>query len=187
MGITEKTGGVVVSGKSRIIAGAGAPNGTGVTAIESAGVVHTTVVNLSATALTGVDNTDMQFAQKIYDSQDGSILIMGAVADFSIVGSGGVHTGGTGYWSVGTGTVATMAGTDVNIIAKSSQFTLSSYAADLTGRSAAIINSGTPFDGSSSAVDYYLNFLIDAAGWTTAGILTVTGTVTLTWCNFGDY
>jgi len=182
-----KYGSKLVTGKSQISGATGAPNGTGVTAIEGMGELHTTVVNLSGTAISGTDNTDLQFAQKVYDCSDGSILIMGATADFTILGSGGVHTDGTGYWSVGTSTCATMAGTDVNIIAKSSQFTLSSFTEDVTGRSAAIINSGTPFDGHSTATPYYLNLLIDAAGWTTAGILTITGTVTLTWLNLGDY
>ncbi len=187
MSITEKTGGVVVSGKSRIIAGAGAPNGTGVTAIEGSGVVHTTVINLSGTAITGVDAGDMKFAQKIYDCSDGSIYIVGATADFTILGSGGVHTGGTGYWGVGTETCNALSANDVNIIPKSSQFTLSSYTVDVTGRNSAIIDSGAPFDGSSTAIAYYLNLLIDAAGFTTTGTLAITGTVTLTWINLGDY
>jgi len=182
-----KYGSKLVTGKSQISGATGAPNGTGVTAIEGMGELHTTVINLSATALTGADNGDMQFAQKIYDCSDGSILIMGATADFTILGSGGVHTDGTGYWAVGTETCATLAGNDKNIIAKSGQFTLSSFTEDVTGRSAAIIDSGAPFDGSSTAIAYYLNLLIDAAGWTTAGTLTITGTVTLTWLNLGDY
>jgi len=187
MSITRKDQGKVVSGKSQIIDGAGAPNGTGVTAIEGSGVVHTTVVNLSGTAITGVDNTDMQFAQKIYDCSDGSIYIVGATADFTILGSGGVATSGTGYWAVGTETCNELATNDKNIIPKSSQFTLSSYTVDVTGRNSAIIDSGAPFDGSSTAIAYYLNLLIDSGSFTTTGTLTITGTVTLTWINLGNY
>jgi len=189
LAITSKTSGKVVSGKSQIIDGIGAPNGTGVTAIEGMGDVHTTVINFSGTALTGTDNTIMWFAQKVYDLPAGSILILGATADFSIVGSNGVKTGAEGDWGVGTITcdvAGGLSGNDQNII-PSTSYALSSYAADCTGRNAAVINSGAPFDGTSSAVDIYLNFITDAGDFTTTGTITVTGTLTLCWLNLGDY
>jgi len=189
MSITDKTRGKVVTGKSQIVGGTGAVTGTGITVLEDAGLAHQSIFNLSGTALTGTDNTIMYYAQQLYTCPAGSILILGGTADFSIVGSNGVATSATGDWGVGTATcdsAGALNGTDQNII-PSTAYTLSSYAVDCTGRNAAIISSGAPFDGSSTAVTYFLNFITDAGSFTTTGTITVTGTVTITWVALGDY
>jgi len=186
MSITRKDAGKVVAGKSQIIGGIGAPNGTGVTAIEGMGEVHTTVIDLSSVALTGTDNTIMYFAQKVYDGPAGSILVLGATADLAIVGSNGVATSATGDFGLGSATcdsAGALSGTDQNII-PSTAITLSTFAADITGRNAAAI---APLDGSSTNIDYYLNFIIDAGSFTSTGTITVTGTITIAWINLGDY
>ena len=189
MGITRKDQGAVVSGRSRIIGTAGAPNGTGVTVIEEAGLVHKTVINLSSLAMAGTDNTIMWFAQKIYDFPAGSIVVFGATADLALTGSNGVKTGAQG--DVGLGTITcdvagALAGNDQNII-PSTAYTLSSFEYDWTGLNAAIINSGAPFDGTTTPVDLYLNAITDAGDFVTSGTLTVSGTVTVSWLNLGDF
>jgi len=105
------------------------------------------------------------------------------------LGSDGVKTGAEGDFGLGSITcdvAGALSGLDQDII-PSTGITLSSFTVDVTGRSAAIISSGAPYDGSSTATKVWLNCIIDSGDFTTTGVLTVTGTVTLTWCSFGDY
>jgi len=188
MGIV-KTGSKVVTGKSQNSGASGIPVGTGVTAIDGSGVVHQTVIDLSSVAMTGTDNTIMWFAEEIFNAPAGSTLILGAIADLTILGSDGVKTGAEGDFGIGSITcdvAGALSGLDQDIL-PSTSFTLSSFTVDVTGRSAAIISSGAPYDGSSTATKVWLNSIIDSGDFTTTGVLTITGTVTLTWCSFGDY
>ena len=189
MGIAGKTRGRTVSGKSQIVSGSGIPVGTGVTAIDGVGVVHQTVIDLSSVAMTGTDNTIMWFAEEILNFPEGSTLILGATADVSLLGSGGTKTGAEGDISLGTITADTSGGLaahDADIIA-STAYTLVSFEDNVTARSAAIVNSGTPYDGSSTATKVWFNAICDSGDFTTTGVLTVTGTVTITWASLGDY
>ena len=189
MGITNKTFGKTVSGKSQLVGGSGIAVGTGVAAIDTVGVVHQTVIDLSSVAMTGTDNTIMWFAEEIFNMPAGSTLILGATADVSLLGSGGVKTGAEGDIALGTITADVgggLAGHDADIIA-STAYTLSSFEADVTARSAAIVNAGAPFDGSSTATKVWFNAIVDSGDFTTTGVLTITGTVTLTWLSLGDY
>jgi len=188
MGIV-KYGSKLVTGKSQNSGASGIPVGTGVTAIDGSGVVHKTVIDLSSVAMTGTDNTIMWFAEEIFNAPAGSTLILGAIADLTILGSDGVKTGAEGDFGLGSITcdvAGALSGLDQDII-PSTGITLSSFTVDVTGRSAAIISSGAPYDGSSTATKVWLNCIIDSGDFTTTGVLTVTGTVTLTWCSFGDY
>ena len=189
MGITTKPGGKIVGGKLQVAGVTGAVTGTGVTVIEGMGEIHQSVFNLSGTAMTGTDNSIMYYSQKLYTCPLGSILILGGTADFTLVGSGGVKTSSTGDWGAGTITADTgggMSGHDVDII-PSTAYTLSSYEVDCAAGNTAIINSGAPFDGHSTATTFWFNSITDNGGFTTTGTLTVTGTVTITWVNLGDF
>ena len=188
MGIV-KTGSKVVTGKSQISGETGAVTGTGVTVIEGMGEIHQSVFNLSGTAMTGTDNTIMWYAQQLYTFPEGSTLILGATADFSIVGSGGVATSATGDWGLGSITCDVsggLSGADQDII-PSTAYTLSTYAVDCAAGNTAIVNSGGPYAGTSTATTCFLNLITDAGSFTTTGTITVTGTVTVTWASLGDF
>jgi len=188
MSITTKPGGRIVGGKLQVAGETGAVT-SGISVIEGMGEIHQSVFDISGVALTGTDNTIMYYSTQLYTFPLGSIIILGGTADFSIVGSGGVATSATGDWGCGTITADAaggMSGHDVDII-PSTAYTLSSYEADCAAGNAAIVNSGTPFDGHSSAITAWLNFITDAGSFTTTGTITVTGTVTITWVNLGDF
>ena len=189
MTIANKTRGKTVSGKAQIAGVTGAVTGTGVTVIEGMGEIHQSVFNLSGTALTGTDNSGLYYAQAIYTCPAGKIVILGGTADFSIVGSDGVATSGSGAWGVGTEACDSgnaLAGAEQDII-PTTAYTLSVYEADCAAGNTAIINSGAPYDGTSTETAYYLNLTTTSGSFTTTGTITVTGTVTLSWLNLGDY
>ena len=134
-------------------------------------------------------NQQIEHAEQLYTCPAGQIIILGGTADFSIVGSGGVATSGEGDWGVGTITCDVsggLSGADQDII-PSTAYTLSTYAADCAAGNTAIINSGAPYDGTSTETTFFLNLITDAGSFTTTGTITVTGTVTLSWINLGDY
>jgi len=188
MGIV-KTGSKVVTGKSQISGASGIPVGTGVTAIDGSGIVHQTVIDLSSVAMTGTDATIMWFAEEIWNAPAGSTLILGATADVALLGSDGVKTGAEGDIAIGTITADTgggLGGHDADII-QSTAYTLSSFEDDVTARNAAIVNAGAPFDGSSTATKVWFNAIVDSGDFVSTGVLTVTGTVTITWLDLGDY
>ena len=189
MGIVNKTFGKTVSGKSQLVSGSGIAVGTGVSAIDTVGVVHQTVIDLSSVAMTGTDNTIMWFAEELFNAPAGSTLILGATADLTILGSDGVKTSAEGDFGIGSITcvvAGSLSGLDQDIL-PSTAFTLSSFTVDATGRNATIVSSGAPYDESSTATKVWLNAIIDSGDFTTTGVLTVTGTVTLTWASLGDY
>lgn len=177
-------------------AGAGTPNGTGVTASERGdGVMHKTVLTFSnvAIALTDEAGAIAYGGLKVYDFPAGAILWHGATADLAIVkSSAGVNDDFDGDFSLGTVTASnnnTLSSTEANLIPSTATPQASSGATTATGQTTTAL-SGVIFDGTATAIDAYLNLLVDDADHdvtNTAANLLVTGTVTLFWSNLGDY
>jgi hypothetical protein len=162
------------------------------------GVVQKTVFTFTdhaialAMADSGTDLLPAYGGSKLFDMPAGAIMILGAVSDIDLTkSSAGVTDTWDGDFGVGTATVAsdaTLSGTEQNIIPSTATPQAVAGATTANGQSTATENA--VIDGTTTALDIYLNFLVDAADHTvetTACNLVVNGTLTLHWINLGDY
>jgi len=173
--------------------GAGAVNGATVSAVESGGdVVHKTVLTLAATPLTVTDA--LAYAGvKIYDFPEGRIHVLGVTASIqwavTSARAGTINDNASLTWAVGTATAsnATLSGTMVDLIPKTTKV-LAAAAAALNTASTAALAANAQFDGTATAKDAYLNAAFETGTDIDAdGTLTATGTITITWINLGDF
>jgi hypothetical protein len=171
--LSEYGNGAVVSGKC--------------TAVEyGSGVVHQTVLTLSLTGTNDLDladGADHGTGVKIYDFPEGRILLLGATINGVTTIAGASGGGATLPLALGTVTAAddaTLTGTEVNIIP-------STATANGSSTFKAALAAQAQFDGTSAAVDVYFNAAVTNAVSASAVTIAVTGTVTLTWINLGDY
>lgn len=164
----------------------------GAVAHESTGAVKRTVLTFDQDAFALNDEAGVvaYAGKKIYDFPEGSIVILGAVANLAVSkSSAGVNNDFDGDFALGTATAggdATLTSTEANIIASTATPQAVSGATTAKGRSTAAVF----LDGTSSAADLYLNFLVDDADHdvtTTPANLLVSGSVTLLWAPVGDY
>ena len=177
--------------------GVGAKNGATVSAVEYGnGVIHKTVLTCTATPVTITD--DAAVAQyggvKVYDLPLGSICTLGAVVSGILTAgvTGTIIDNWDGDVALGTATAttgATLTGTEADIMPS---VAVSAGASDKDGVASAVsvatalTESGARwFDGTSTAKDVFLNFVIDDDATHTAGTAAFTGVITLTWMNLG--
>lgn len=152
--------------------------------------MHHTRLNLTSMLITVGNTTGVSFGgTKMYDFPEGRIFLMGSLLDLAAPGLSNagnatpIDGDDNGDVAMGT-TVAgdgTLTGTDVDFCPSTA------YAMD-TAVTAALA-AAAQFDGTSTAIDVYLNMLIDDAdvGNGASDILEITGDVNLTWFNLGDY
>lgn len=171
--------------------GNGAKNGATVTATEYGnGVIHKTVLALAATPITITRNAGDSSGQgnvKIYDWPEGRILVLGNTASLTLTFGANMAATGSGDISMGTtGTTdTTLDGTDVDLLPSTG---LTDPLVASVGSASGALAASAQFDGTSTAKDMYLNVICDAGDVTTGNSsCTVTGTVTCTWINLGDY
>ncbi len=156
------------------------------------GVMHQTKLTLSALAQAVADGTEYQ-GTKIYDFPEGRILVLGATMSIAQTTTSTLastlNASSTGALSFGT---ATASGTTLNStmadIIPSTAFT-SSATVDVAGTAVgAALAASAQFDGTSTAKDLYINTAYatttDVDGNATQ---TLTGNITVTWINLGDY
>lgn len=130
-------------------------------------------------------------SQKLYDFPAGAIVPMGALLDLDIeagdgdiadTAEGDVHLGTTAQTDVAVGSLVSTQG---DICATTAIPALTSGAGTANGQDGPATS---PLDGTGTAKDAYLNFLIDTGDIGSSGdTLTVSGTITLYWMNLGDY
>ena len=166
--------------------------GTSVTAVEygTDGLVHRTVLTLTALAQT-ITNTTAEYAGSlIYTFPQGRILVLGALASVAQTTTTTIATsisaGATGAMGLGSAiaTATSLTSTMVNMMpstAYTSSATINVAAAVANGALAA----SAQIDGTTTPVPVYFNTAI-ATGSIDGG-QTFTGTVTLSWINLGDY
>jgi hypothetical protein len=172
---------------------AGAVAGTGVTTEELGGsVVHQTVLTFVNTPIPLTDEVGVVAygGLKVYDFPAGLILVLGATSDLDLTkSSAGVNANWDGDFGIGTVTAsnnATLSSTEQNILPTTATPQAASGATTANGQNTAVAF----LDGTSTAVDAFLNFLVDDADHNVTGTacnIIVNGTVTLTWANLGDY
>ena len=178
-------------------AGVGAKNGATVTAVEQGdGVLHKTVLTCTATPVTITDDANVaQYGGvKVYDLPLGMMCILGAVVSGTLTAgvTGTIIDNWDGDVALGTTTAttgATLTGTEADIMPS---VAVSAGASDKDGVvsavsvATALTESGARWmDGTATAKDVFLNFVIDDDATHTAGTAAFTGTITLTWINLG--
>lgn len=177
--------------------GLGAANGATVTAVEAGdGVWHRTTLTCTATPISISDDAGVaQYGGvKVYDFPAGLICTLGAVIDGSVtLGTTGTITdtwaGGVALGTVTATTGATLTGTEANIMPEVDVAAATSKVAsvDAVSVATALTESGARWlDGTSTAIDMFLNLVVDDEATHTAGTGSFTGTITFIWANLGD-
>lgn len=190
--VTDSTGAVAESTAS--IEGAGAAAGTGVVASEYGNsFLHKTVLQLTDVEIPLVDEAGVVAygGLKVYDFPAGQIHIVGATLACALTkSSAGVNATWDGDIGVGSVTATndgTLGTTEQNIIATTA--TPQAVSGATTGNAISGASSNVVLNGTSTAVDVYLNVLVDDADHDVTGTacnLIVNGTLTLLWVNSGD-
>lgn len=187
---------VAADGGAPTAAGNGAAAGTGVSASErvAGGVVHQTVLTLTNTPIPLTDNAGVVAygGLKVYDFPQGAILMLGATANLALTKSAaGVNDDWDGDFGIGTVTASnnnSLSSTEQNILPTTATPQAAAGATTAKGQSTATENA--VIDGTATAVDAFLNFLVDDTdhnvGATPTNLI-ANGTITLTWINLGDY
>lgn len=173
----------------------GAVSGTGVSVQEvSNGVLNKSIFTFTNCNIALADEAGIvaYAGQKIYDMPQGAIYFMGCLADLDLTkSSAGVNADWDGDFGVGTVTAsnnATLSSTEQNILPTTA--TPQAVAGVTTANGVSTATENAIVDGTTTAVDVFLNFLIDDADHNVAGTacnLIVNGTLTLFWTNLGDY
>lgn len=171
----------------------GAKNGSTVVATElGAGPFRATKLTLTdhTIALTDEASTVAFGGSKIYDFPAGAIMILGSLADLDVTkSSAGVNNdwdGDFGIGSVAASNNATLATTEQNILPTTATPQASSGVTTANGQSTGV----AVIDGTSTAVDAYLNVLVDDADHdvtSTPCNLIFNGTIWIYWIAMGDY
>lgn len=156
------------------------------------GPVRQTVLEVVGLPVTVANTTGASFGNvKLYDFPKGRLIVLGNTVKWSRIAFGStIGATGSGDYSMGTtGTVdATLNSTDVNLLPSSAMADpfVSGVSTDTAG---AALAAEAQFDGTTTAIDAYLNVIIDDADVSDGGsdTATFTGRITLTWLNLGDY
>lgn len=176
---------------------AGLPSGVNIVATEKGdGVVNKTILKLASVPLSVVSVTTGNGVggAKVYDFPEGRILMLGCMADLTLAiaaADQADYTDATPEGDVAIGSVAPAdadgLGTDAtdDDMATSVAFTMAAY----TASSQVPSEPSLQFDGTSTALDMYVNALVDAADIdddTTTTVL-VSGIIECTWINLGNF
>lgn len=173
--------------------GAAAASGTGVTAAETS-AIKTLTLTLVNTPIPLTDEAGVVAygGLKVADLPAGNILFLGAVADLAVTkSSAGVNDDWDGDIGLGTVTAsnnATLTGTEQDLIPSTA--TPQAVAGATTGDCYSTSTEAPKvFDGTSAAVDVYLNVLVDDGDQDVTGTpcnLIFNGTIKLSYLNLGD-
>lgn len=174
--------------------GGATANGTGVSVVESLGIIRATLT-LANVAVPLADNAGVVAygSLKVLDLPAGAILFLGAVADLDITkSSAGVNDdwdGDISLGSVAANNGATLATTEQDFCPTTP--TPQASAGATTGNmKSTSTEAAKVFDGTGTAIDVYLNVLVDDADHDVTGTacnLIFNGTITFSYVKLGDY
>lgn len=160
-----------------------------------------TVLEFHDHLITGADEAGVvgKFVEKVYTLPQGRIWFEGASANLSLLrvnaaATGGVNANWDGDFGLGTdaASAATLDGTEQDLIVTGAITQAVAGAASVAAGSTSVSTSsgaGRILDGVSSAVDVYLNILVDDADqdMTTGGAsMKVNGEIVIHWTYLGD-
>lgn len=168
----------------------GAKNGSTVTLQETdAGAFRSVILTLASTPVTVANTTGASFGNvKLYDFPAGRIYLLGGSSSLTFTWTGeDIAATGSGDYSIGsTGTAdATLNSTDVDMQASTAM--LDPFVSGV-GTGSGVFASPAAFDGTATAIDMYLNMIIDDADVAdgASDTVLVSGTVKFAWVDFGD-
>jgi hypothetical protein len=170
------------------------PNGTGVVATNEQLQVRTLLLTFTNVDIVLADEAGVVAygSLKVADMLEGAICFLGAVADIALTkSSAGVNDDWDGDFSVGTVAAnndATLTGTEANILPTTATPQAVGGATTSNGQSTST-EAATIVDGTTTAVDVYMNYLVDDADHDVTGTacnLIMNGTLQVTYVNLGD-
>ena len=173
----------------------GAKNGSTVTVQEYGnGLLNKTVLTCTATPISIADDAGVaQYGGvKVYDFPAGLICTLGAVVSGSLTGYASLidtFAGGVALGTVTATTGATLVSTEANIMKEVDVAAATGEVATINAESVATVlteSAASWIDGTTTAVDMYLNVVIDDDAAHGAGTATFTGTITFFWMPLGD-
>ena len=178
---------------SEVSLGAGRVAGTNIRAIEGGvGVVRQTTLKLEARGMTVTDALAYA-SSKLYDFPEGRILILGCIASlqFAVTSTmaSTINLNAAMDWSLGSAaaTSVTLATTMVDLLPKVDKTLDAAINVD-TSASTGALAAAAQFDGTTTPLDMYLNVSFPTGTDIDAdGTMVVSGTITFTWINLGDY
>jgi len=178
----------IEDGSATITAGVGAKNGATVTAAETRGIAHKTVITLASTPVVVTEQgagTNAVGGVKIYDLPEGRILVLGVTVDSIAVtvDANAIDNADGGDIAFGTavpGIDGVLNGTAVDLCPATS-------VDPITNAVSSALATSAQFDGTTTAKDIYFNMLVDDGDVSATHTNTVAGTFTIHWVNLGDY
>lgn len=185
---------VLLSGSAVTPASFGSASIATAVAAHSFPLVQRTVLTLTDVPLVTAGNaggseTNAWGSVKVYDFPEGRILVHGVMANGIAVtpDTNAIPTGGNGNISLGSVSASTndLASTMVNLLPATALDNISATNAVNNALAAS-----AQLDGTSTAVDLYVNLGVDDDNWligAASGTNTVSGTITVIWSNLGDY
>ena len=158
------------------------------------GIINKTVLTCTALPISMADDSGVaQYGGvKVYDFPEGMLCIHGAVIDGSFTGYASLIDTFDGDVALGTVTAttgATLVSTEANILQSVALTQAVNEVANCDAQSiaTALTESGARWiDGTATAVDMFLNFVVDDNGAHGAGTATFTGTISFLWSVLGD-
>jgi len=184
--------GSTFSGLSLCTYGIGVPVAGAASAVEYGdGVSHQTVITITNVSLVIADGA-FDDGEKVYDFPEGRILIEGVTANLISSITANFNAAANDKFVMAAGTTTTSVSgdgalqtTEVDILPSTQNDTVSGTVTAFTNGIA--LAASAQFDGTGTAKDVFVNMGIPAANDSGANTNTVTGTITITWKNLGDY
>ena len=186
-------GGATV-GSPRTTQSVGAVQGTLVTAAEyGQGAYHTTVLTLAARAV-AITNANAYGGSKLYTFPAGRICLLSSRARIALAvlgtRTGTINDNSTVDWALGSVTASNVALTstmvDMCAVANEAAFAASGNGLGAYAASGLVVP--TSFDGTSTAIDMFLNFgFSDADDIDGDSTIEVTGEIEFSWVFLGDH
>lgn len=194
---TSGTATATVKNATVEIEGTGSSPVTTVTAYEYGTIAKQTVLECNALSVTITDDAGVaQYGGvKVYDFPAGMLLLKGAQVNGTLTAgvTGTIIDNWDGDVALGTVTAttgATLTGTEADImpsVAVSAGASDKLGVVDAVSVATALTESGARWlDGTTTAIDMFLNFVIDDDATHTAGTATFTGTIVFNWELLGD-
>lgn len=170
-------------------AGTGAFSQVSVTEVV-AGNQHSVTLKLNSLPVTVGNTSGASFgSKKLYDFLAGRVYMIGGTANLSFAWTGeDIAATGSGDFSIGTTATAdaTLNSTDVNLLESTAM--LDPFVAGV-GTGTGAFAAPAAFDGTTTAIDMYLNMIIDDADVAdgASDTVLVSGTIHFAYFNLGDY
>jgi len=187
------TTGIVTLSDLRTVTDVGAVVAGKCTAVEYGdGVIHKTVLSLTLTGANDLDlaNADHGTGVKIYDFPAGRIHVLGVVMNGVAVTNDAFEADPNDVYLLSCGSVvgaddATLSSTEVDLIPSTTLDSVGNTTLTLDWHAA--LAAAAVFDGTTTALDLYVNAAVAGASLTKDLTIAITGTLTVTWINLGDY